>query len=90
MAMYEKITRQNYDGLTYRASVNGTNTIEIRMSGSSVEAMGSIIDRLGQYERLCMDPDEVFRLMKQAGLLPKAAIEEERIRRLDALQRSGL
>ncbi len=73
--MFSAITRLNPTGNTYRVHVGGDNTIRIETFGGSVEVFGSIIDRLGEYEALCLTPDEIYEALRMTGKLPKAAVE---------------
>lgn len=63
-----KMTRLNPDGRTYRAPlINGT---DFRIDGGSIPCMfGTIVNRLGEFEALGVEPDDIRRILKQQGVI---------------------
>lgn len=80
--MFNAMTRLNPNGRTYRVYAGTLNTIRVENVGGSTEVSGSIIDRLGEYEALKLEPDEIYNALWAVGRLPKAAIEARRTRNL--------
>lgn len=64
-----KLTRINPDGRTYRAPL--VNGADIRMDGTSTVpcVFGSIINRLGEFEALGVEPEDLRRILKQQGVI---------------------
>lgn len=87
--MIAGMTRVNPDG-THRIHLNASQTLRMEMFDGQPEIFGSIVERLAEYEKLCLEPEEAFKRLKAAGVLPESALRAERERQLKKIKRAGL
>lgn len=78
MNNFRNMTLINPDGKTHRVMVTASakNTRILTTPYGEVELYGEIADRLGAYEKICMEPDALFEMLKKHNLLPKEAREK--------------
>ncbi len=62
---------------SYYVPITRDNEINITTIAGQVDVRGNVIDRLAAYEKICIEPDELYDLLKARGMLPKAALSEE-------------
>lgn len=81
-ARFSPVTCPKIDGRGFYVPISQDNNININTIAGHVDVSGNIIDRLAEYEKLCLEPDEVFRILKLYGKLPRAALDEAARREL--------
>ena len=62
-----KMTRLNPDRTTYRAPLINGVTCKLDSGPMIACITGTIVDRLGEYEKYDIEPEEIGELLKQCG-----------------------
>lgn len=60
----QRITIKNAGGSTYRVAIEKAGNFSIESLGMNVAFRGNIIDKLGRYEDLGLEPEELEKLIK--------------------------
>lgn len=61
----ERITLLNPNGHSYRAPIERVEEFRLEANGINVAMFGKIVDKLGQYEDLGLEPKEIEKILQE-------------------------